>query len=52
MAFQVEADVEVYGWLSSDDEGLLSKVVEHDWLKPFPVMDQSVVAVWEPGKLR
>lgn len=49
MPYQVEADVESYGWLMSDNDELLADVTEHDWLKPFPVVAESMSATWEPG---
>jgi hypothetical protein len=51
MSYQVEADVEPYGWLISDDDSLLPKSINHRWEEPFLLITEPLLATWEPGEL-
>jgi hypothetical protein len=51
MPYKVEADVEPYGWLISDDDSLLARAVEHRWAAPFPDIPEPIPVTWEPGEL-
>ena len=51
MPYIVEADLESYGWLASDDESMLPQTVNHLWEVPFPVIPEPLPVTWKPGEL-
>ncbi|TVZ01823.1 hypothetical protein EAS64_30730 [Trebonia kvetii] len=46
----MEADVEAYGFLASDDDELLARVMERRWAEAFPVITEPLQVTWEPGE--